>query len=186
MTDAIRTADVTIAEGSVTLSSEECRRLRRSSRILSDPELRKKLRWLEYAKSGRTTPLVGAGERGEFVVVDADPVYAPRKTLEIPKTSEFAIDGDQYEGVLYRVWLRVGDPEKVKKVYSVERPQQSTARTYVVDVLNLETGTATERVVRTSAESDPIPTTTADFQLYPRPEVEVFDEKLPTGTDAIP
>jgi transposase-like protein len=36
MTDANESADATIAEDSVTLSGEECRRLRRSSGILSD------------------------------------------------------------------------------------------------------------------------------------------------------
>lgn len=183
MTDANKPADVTIAEDSVTLSGEEYRGLRRSSGILSDAELRKKLRWLEYANSGQTTPLVGISERDEFVIVDADPVHADRKTLEIQKSSEFDVDGDQYEGILYRVWFRVRDPETVKKIYSVERPRDPAVRTYVADTVDLGTGATNERTVRTSVESDPVPTTTADFQLYPRPEPGVFDERLPRGTE---
>jgi hypothetical protein len=168
--------DVTVTEDSVTLSGEECRRLRRSSRILSDTELRKKLRWLEYAKSGPTPPCIGISEGEEFVVVDLDPVHADRKTLEVPRTAEFGIDGKRHEGVLYRVWFRTRDPETVKKIYAVELPQQDPARTYVAETVNLESGTTNECVVRTSVESEPVPTTTADFQLYPRPEPGVFDE----------
>lgn len=176
MTDATDSTDVIIADDSVSLSSEECRRLRRSSRILSDTELRKKLRWLEYAKSGRTPPRIGISEREEYLIVDLDPVHADRKTLEVPRTAEFGIDEERYEGVLHRVWFRTRDPETVKKIYAVELPQQDPARTYVAKTVNLESGTTNECVVRTSVESDPVPTTTADFQLHPQPEPGVFDE----------
>lgn len=175
MTSTPNAMDVIITDESVTLSSTDYRHLRQSSDILSRPTLRKKLRWLEYATADETPPVIRIHTRDEGVVVDIDPVYTTRKTLEVSHTPDGQIEGEPYEGVLYRIWFRVRHPERVKTVYAIETSQEERIRRYTVTTVNLDTGDEEQSVVRTSVESDPIPATTADFQLYPHPERGVFD-----------